>query len=397
MKRVSTIRSWSTTLRYIFVMGAWIVVPNLQVVWAQFAQSQFPVSTAPAKELSNSLASQPALPAQATLGVPRSDQSMSSKIPLERLPNQPSPPVVNALCASPDGRFLAVAGDDHVIRIIDMVNREVIQHLTGHTDWIQSLVFAADSQTLFSGGNDGQVLRWNHVDNNQSSEVVKVPFAIRSLSISSHRSLLAIGGFSDTVNVWDLQGSQWKHRLSCDTGDKRCVQFSPEGDKLLCGGRDGSIHIWDTTTGDELLHKKLHSSRITNVSFSTDGNAVSSVSQDRRLVRYDLVKQEVRMDRELAKTKLMSLCLINDQLVAVAGSDNSIRLYDSVIDDVVAKLEGHVGTVSVMGTCGNLLVSGSFDTTIRIWNLQAEVTEQSERSMPVGLAPLDVDKRTQVR
>ena len=323
--------------------------------------------------------------------------SSSLEITIRPLEKQRSAPVVTAMAASHDGKYLAIAGDDHVIRLFDVTLKKTVRELVGHSDWIQSLVFAADSQTLFSGGNDGRVLRWDNAYPVEPVEVVNLGFAIRSLSLASERQLLAIGGFSDDIKIWDLKFGTWRHQFKCECGDQRCVRFSPNGDKLLCGGRDGGIRVWDVESGTLLLDKHFHSSKVFTAAFSADGNAITSAGKDRHLIRYDLVTEQVTLDREIETTKLMSMCLINDNVVAVAGSDNSIRLYDFLADGVIANLHGHFGSVAVMCPCGDLLASGSFDTSVRIWDLEAEVGKQTKQAMPVGLAPLDVDARMRIR
>ena len=132
-----------------------------------------------------------------------------------------SAPVVTALAASHDGRFLAAAGDDHVIRIIDAATGTTFSTLSGHTDWIQSLVFSSDSQQLYSAGNDGRILRWNHRYPVSHDELINLDFAIRSISLATEKDVLAACGFSQTVVVWDLGSGQVKHQLSCDSGDQR--------------------------------------------------------------------------------------------------------------------------------------------------------------------------------
>ncbi len=324
-------------------------------------------------------------------------ESSSLEITLQPIEAHASAPVVTAMAASHDGKYLAIAGDDHVIRLFDVVAQKTVRELSGHADWIQTLVFAADSQTLYSGGNDGRVLRWDNDYPVAPQEVVKLEFAIRSLSLASERQLLAIGGFSNDIKIWDLKSSKWKHEFKCECKDQRCVKFSPEGDKLLCGGRDGGIRVWDAETGSVLCDRHLHRGKVFTAAFSADGNSITSAGEDRHLIRFDMVADQVTLDREIATTKLMSMCMINDNVVAVAGSDNSIRLYDTILDDVIANLHGHFGTVAVMCTCGELLASGSFDTSVRIWDLDAEVARQSKQAMPVGLAPLDVDARMRIR
>lgn len=319
-----------------------------------------------------------------------------AEIRLAPLPEHDSPPVITALAASHDGRFLAAAGDDHAIRIVDVASGATIDTLVGHVDWVQSVVFSADSQDLYSAGNDGRVLKWHHQYPVSYTQVLAAGFAIRAMTLSTERNLLAVCGFSNEVVLWDLPSGREKFRLSCDSPDQRCVRFSPDGERLLRGGRLGEICVWDTETGAELAHYRQHNRRVFTAAFSADGSSVTSVGEDRRMVRYDIDSQRVTYDQVVASGKLMSMCLINDHMVAAAGADNSIVLVDIISNQAVAQLNGHTGTVAVMVPCGEFLASGSFDTTIRIWNLE----RISQREVPTGRpvrAPFQIDSELQIR
>ncbi len=324
------------------------------------------------------------------------DDLESFEIRLLPLTNQPSAPVVTALAASHDGRFIAAAGDDHAIRIIDVASGKTFSTLVGHTDWIQSLVFTSDSQHLYSAGNDGRVLKWNHQYPVSSSEVLAFDYALRAITLSTDKGLLAAGGFSDKVIVWDLNHSRLRHQLDCDSQDQRCVRFSPDGTRLLRGGRLGEICVWDTETGAEMAHYREHNRRVFTAAFSADGSEVTSVGEDRRLVRFNLEKQTVTFEQEVAQGKLMSMCLINDNMVAAAGADNSIVLFDILAGESVAQLKGHTGTVAVMVPCGEFLASGSYDTTVRIWNLDRISQRRADFGKPVR-APMKMDTSLQIR
>lgn len=320
----------------------------------------------------------------------------SFEIQLQPLADQPSAPVVTALAASHDGRFLAAAGDDHAIRIIDVASGKTFSTLVGHADWIQSLVFSSDSQHLYSAGNDGRVLRWNHRYPVSSTEVLACPYALRAITLSTDKGLLAACGFSDTVIVWDLNQGRLRHNLQCDSQDQRCVRFSPNGTRLVRGGRLGEICVWDMETGAELAHYRRHNRRVFTAAFSADGSEVTSVGEDRRLERFHLDKQAVTFEQEIAQGKLMSMCLINDNMVAAAGADNSIILFDVLAGEAIAKLKGHTGTVAVMVPCGEFLASGSYDTTIRIWNLDQISQQNASVGKPVH-TPLKMDANLQIR
>lgn len=358
-----------------------------------------------------------AMKARNVQNIPLLRDIQSTELVFERLKETTSAPVITAVAGSPDGQLVAVAGDDHAIRIVSTESGETIQTALGHEDWIQSMLFAEMNHEqpewrdeedtdplsqnahtyLFSAGHDGRVLRWKFTLPLEAEEVAIVPYAVRSISVSSERQLLAIGGFSEEVLLYDLQQRMYVNRLKCTTKDQRCVRFSPDGTRLLSGSRDGVIMVWDTSTGELLARYHEHRGRIHTASFSADANAITSASEDRRIIRYDLLQHEVVWNHELAMSKLISLCLINDQLVAVAGADNGIRLFDAETNQVVAEMAGHQGTVAVMTACGESLVSGSFDTTVRIWNL-AELEEMRVgRNIPASRTPIKMDARLQIR
>lgn len=330
-------------------------------------------------------------------GIPaEADELESFEIRLSPLLKHDSAPVVTALAASHDGRFIAAAGDDHSIRIIDVASGTTFSILTGHTDWIQTLAFSSDSQNLYSAGNDGRVFKWNHQYPVSYTQVLQTEFAIRAITLSTQKNLLAICGFSDQVLLWNLTSASLKHRLTCDSQDQRCVRFSPDGSRLLRGGRLGDICVWDTETGQELAHYQEHDRRVFTAAFSVDGSEVTSVGEDRRLIRFDIATGKRTFDAEVARGKLMSMCLITDNVVAAAGADDSIVLFDVAAGRAIAQLMGHTGTVAVMVPCGDYLASGSFDTTIRIWNLERIGQRGSEAGRPVS-APLKIDRDLRIR
>ncbi len=337
-------------------------------------------------------------------GPARPGEVGSFEIQLQPLQDTTSPPVVTALAASRDGRFLAAAGDDHAIRVIDVPSGKELGTFAGHVDWIQSLAFAYASEApqavaplLYSAGNDGRILEWKYAFPVAAREVVRLPFAVRSISVSSSQQLLAMAGFAGEVLVWDLAQDQLLHRLACASADQRCVKFSPDGLLLLSGGRDGEVRVWDSRTGAMVAEYQLHRGRVTTAAFSSDGSKITSVGEDRRLIRFDLATSRAEVEQELGNSKMMSMCLINERLVATAGADSKIRLFDTAANAVVAELEGHWGTVAVMEPCGEFLASGSFDTTVRIWDLQRIGRQGDATGRPVSHAPMKMDAELQIR
>ena len=73
--------------------------------------------------------------------------------------------------------------------------------------------------------------------------------------------------------------------------------------------------------------------------------------------------------------KILAMVKCGPQDLATAGSDNIIRLWDLSARSELGQLTGHVGSVSALAYQDGILVSGGFDTFLRIWQVPNQVEE----------------------
>ena len=325
----------------------------------------------------------------------RSEDSPSDKIvgkalsvdviQLASLPPLVESPVVTAISVSPDGELIAAAGDDHAIRIVNLRTGKATATLTAHLDWVQSVEFSPNGLQLASCGNDGTLRIWTLGDSPKLVATKSAPHALMTLAYVNDDSLF-VAGFSNHIYRHDTQQTDLKVVHSCDCRDIRSIVTSPDRKWIAFGGRDGVLRLrridamekdqgltnhsdGNHSDGIDEFAVPLHSERIRSIEFSKDGSQIVSVGEDRRIVHYDLDNRRVLLQTKIEGGKLLGLCQLEPHLFAIASSDNTIRIFNDKDQQVQAKLVGHDGSVGVLKRTQQFLISGSFDTTIRIWDI----------------------------
>ncbi|TWU03881.1 WD domain, G-beta repeat [Neorhodopirellula pilleata] len=293
--------------------------------------------------------------------------------------------VVTAMAVDPRGEFLAVAGDDHIIRILnaqtmqiahvlgDGVNRsDSGEQRPGHFDWIRTLAFDASGSRLCSAGNDGLLLIWDRRRDFGLMQKIDSAPALACVRFSPSGKQIAAVGFDSQVFLIGSASSQMP-KLTCDCVDLRCCRYRDDGSTLAVGGRSGAVHFFNPTTG-ELQHEQgIHESRIRDFTFMPNSNVLVSVAEDGTVVRYDSEQRQMLAKRRITSGRLFAVVAIDSQTFAAAGSDDEIHLVKLVDEDfgmnVVSTFSGHVGSVATLAMVNGTLVSGGFDATIRRWSL----------------------------
>jgi WD40 repeat protein len=318
----------------------------------------------------------------------REGRVASDVIRLGKLPQNLEPPVVTAISVSPDGTRLAAAGDDHAIRIVDMATGKTLTTLSGHLDWVQCVEYSPSGRLLATGGNDRSLRLWSMEGEPKLIAQFSVDQALQTLAFVDDDRIFA-AGFGQNIYTWTTGDNRLTVDHVCECRDIRSIVISPDRKWLAYGGRDGVLRVRNIdgkpnkreeqgplasahaahADGTQEIAVPLHFDRIRSIQFSSDGQRITSVGEDRRIVHYDLLGRKTIGKTEIGGGKLMGLCQLEPNLFAIAGSDNSIRIFNELDQQVLVKLIGHDGSVSILKKTANQIVSGSFDTTIRVWDI----------------------------
>lgn len=311
---------------------------------------------------------------------------VSEGMRLEAQDGHRSSPVITALAVDPKGEFLAAAGDDHLIRIIDLATFTEQRVLRQHQDWVRSMDFRSDGSRLASAGNDGQIVIWDRSEDWKIKQSMPDAPAIACVRFSPFGGMLAAVGFDPQLFL--LQpGTARRPALKCGCNDMRVVAFSDDMRLVVAAGRSGDAHLFDPGTGQPAGHFNLHSGRIHDLIFMPSSEIMVSVSDDRKVVVFDSLRGEVLHTIPVPGCKLFTVAALDSTRVAVGGADNLIRVVDISRGTIQHSLPGHTGSIAVLKANDQYLFSGSFDASIRRWPLQQILQQPRTVQRPTESQP----------
>ncbi|XP_065915844.1 protein FAN-like isoform X2 [Dysidea avara] len=136
---------------------------------------------------------------------------------------------------------------------------------------------------------------------------------------------------------------------------------------------------------------KLHKEAVTSIKFSPNGKTVFSTSQDHSLKIYSIVDKVQKRSANISKVPLSSLDINTDGSVAVVGSwDNNVYAYSVDYGTIVNTNYAHDNSVTCICWKKNILVTGSLDCTVKIWEISSTV-QGGSMAMPILKVEFDYE------
>ncbi|HRE99722.1 MAG TPA: WD40 repeat domain-containing protein [Pirellulaceae bacterium] len=243
--------------------------------------------------------------------------------------------------------------------------------LEGHRDWIRKAEFTPDGRWLITAGNDRRVIKWNPATGTLVSVLRESSFAVSALAIEPSGRIAALGGFSGTIQLIDLNDGRVVREIPSPCPDIRALDFSADGLLLAAGGRDGQVRIWNAQDGELIAELAAHSRRIRDLDFLAGDRAVVTCGEDLMIHVSDLDNSTRSFRIDSRPAKVLTLERLDGDLLASAGSDNRIRIWDLKERREIGELTGHEGSVAALAFDGTRLYSAGYDTHLRIWRVNA--------------------------
>jgi WD40 repeat protein len=215
--------------------------------------------------------------------------------------------VAASLAFSPDGRTLAAGDYDNRIALWDVA--------------LSAGAATPQAGTPAAGGNEVRTLqgherqppRWHN--------------GVFSVSFSADGNRLLSAAADGTVRLWDVTTGKETGRLVGHAGHVRAAALSPDGRRVVSGGADGTVRLWALATGREVLPTPEPAGPVVGLGVAPDGKTLALIRGPDRLSLWD-----ARSAAPLAAPGLppaATACAFGpDGRLALATPDGRLLLWD---------------------------------------------------------------------
>lgn len=298
---------------------------------------------------------------------------------------------------SPNGHWLAVGTGDGKIKLYETKNLELKHTLEGHRGGVTSLSFSPNSELLASGAMDGGIIMWDvhrgeesHIRSAEEWRQPPIGHACETYSVdfSPDGEILASGGQDGDVILWKLEDGRRLSRLYTFSQDERnmvrSVKFSPNGDFLASAILFEPAQLWrvQSKEGWSLMSEEYDGEmEVVVITFSPSGGFLALGMDDGKINLLRVIEGEGNgeISEELTGTfkghnkQISSVSFSPDgQLLASGSYDNTMRLWKVENGKLWSTFRDHSYPVSSVSFSpdGKILASGSYNSEmVRLWKV----------------------------
>ncbi|XP_023226713.1 guanine nucleotide-binding protein subunit beta-2-like isoform X1 [Centruroides sculpturatus] len=258
---------------------------------------------------------------------------------------------------------------------ISKVQLRIKKIMRGHLSKVNAVHFSGDDRHLVSGSLDGKLIIWDSWTGNKMQIITLQSSWVMTAAYAPSGNFVACGGMDNMCTVYDINSrggsAKIRREMAGFEGFLSCCRFVDDN-KLITGSADMKIILWDLEKGVKIKQFEGHEGDVMSMSLHQE-NVFITGSVDKSVKLWDLREDNCRQTFWGHDSDVNSVCFHKSGYYFATGSeDKSSRLFDIRADQQIGHYKPpspNSGFTSCgLSTSGRLVLCGSDDTNIHIWD-----------------------------
>ena len=289
----------------------------------------------------------------------------------------------DSIAFSPDGTELA-AGEGFDVFVWRVSDGALLRTLSGHSWSVFSVAYSPNGQSIATASGDNTVKIWRRDNGQLQRTLTGHSFFVMGVAWSPDSTRLATASFDQTSRIWNVSNGQVL-RTFTDSDALNAVDWSSDGTLVATGGVTSIIHLYNPTTGGlvrDISHPEMVG--VHSLAFASDSASIVSGSSEGHPRRFRVSDGALirRFGTHTGRVDSVA-CSPTGPEVASSGTETTpdeqtIKIWDRGSGALLRQLAGHMDEIGqvTFSRDGALLASAaghlgpglSVDHSIRLWN-----------------------------
>lgn len=240
---------------------------------------------------------------------------------------------VYSLIVIPNSPVIVVGLRFGSIYFIDTKEKKILSHINVN-ETVYDLCLLNDAKTIVGVTIKGQLV-FIDIEKMELKETRKVSEENgRHITLSEDGTRLYTGWSDGTVKIYDSSTLEETYSFEANEKSVFCILQDTKNHRLLTGGRDARIKIWDMQNGFEaFLNIPAHNYTVNAMVFSPDKLQFASASRDKSVKIWDTASLELLKVvgypkyPEFHTHSVNSIIWFNESTIISAGDDKKIKIW----------------------------------------------------------------------